>query len=324
MRIAVLGIGLIGGSLAQALDEAHDVIGFDPSESVREQAGAWGLAVTADVGQAVADADLVVLAAPVPVNNALLEQVPPGRLVTDVGSVKAPIVEHWRSLPAPPRLVPGHPMAGAETAGWEAARPDLFQGARWVLCPGDWASADQWIDLCLLVLGLGAAVVPADPQRHDAAAAAISHAPHVVASALGQAAAVGGTAALARSLAAGSFRDMTRVSASPPERTAEFCFANRRATAAALRVVQDRVQQALATLEDDDGAAFAAFLREGHDARRRYEQARDAVVQDVLLLRADDPEWAAPLLALGDAGGTVVGAVRQPDGQLRLDLRRPA
>ena len=324
MRIAVLGIGLIGGSLAQALHPAHEVVGFDPSEQVRKQAAVWGLPVADDVAVAVRDAELVVLAAPVPINDDLLAQVPAGRLVTDVGSVKMPVVRRWRDLGEPAALVPGHPMAGAETAGWEAAKPELFEGARWVLCPGPWSTAGQWVELCELVLGLGASVVPADPERHDAAVAAISHAPHVVAAALGSAAASAGTAHVARSMSAGSFRDMSRVTASPSEGTAEFCFANRAATARTVRDVMGQLERAALALEDGEAEGFADVLRQGHDARQQYEHARHDVTPDTLLLRLDHGDWAEPLLALGDAGGSVVGLARQPDGSARLDVRRPA
>lgn len=322
MKIAVLGLGLIGGSLAQALHPGHEVVGTDPAAAVREQARAWGLAVADDVAGAVAGAELVVLAAPVPGNDDLLARVPAGCLVTDVGGVKLPIVRRWEALDPRPALVPGHPMTGAEQSGWAAARPDLFAGARWVLCPGRWASPEQWLELCEVVLGLGAVVVPADPAQHDVAAAAISHAPHAVAAALAAAAGSGQPAALARSLGARSFRDLTRVSASPPERTAEFCVANRTATAAALRDVIDRLGAAVQVLEQDDPAAFAEHLREGHDARAAYERAHDALVDDSLLLGQGD-DWAVPLLALAQAGGVVVAVDRRAGG-IRLDVRRPA
>ena len=307
-RTAVLGLGLIGGSIAQALTGRHEVVGFDVSEQVRAQAAGWGLKIANDIESALQQADLVVLAGPVPVNDALLAQVPARCLVTDVGGVKRPVVAAWSALAVPPPLVPGHPMAGSETAGWPAARPDLFTGARWVLCPGPWSSAEQWLDICELVLSLGAVVVPAEPDRHDRAAAAISHAPHVVASALGASMAAGPSAALARSLAAGSFRDLTRITASPPERTAEFCFANRDRTAAALRDVARRLDEAAGALELGDPDAFTALLRDGHEARLRCDAAQAGLVASSLEFRLDDPGWAGPLHALADAGGAALGS----------------
>ena len=334
MRVAVLGLGLVGGSVARALDAgvapgvaavvgaagpaggaAHTVVGHDPVEG--ERARADGLAVAATVEEAVDGADLVVLAAPVDANDALLGRLPAGCLVTDVGSVKEPLVRRWAQLEAPPALVPGHPMAGAESAGWAASRADLFDGARWVLCPGPWASAQQWLTVCRLVLGLGAVVVPTDPARHDRAAAAISHAPHLVAAAVAASAAAAGPLALA--LGAGSFRDLTRVTASPPGRTAAFCRSNALPTAAAVQDVVDRLQDVVrALLEGDD---VTGLLLEGHAARARYDEARtaDGGPESTSSVDDDDPDWASPLLALGASGGVVSGVC----GDV-LTLRGPA
>ena len=123
MRTAVLGLGLVGGSVARALatSTGADVVGWDPDDGVRAQAAADGLPVAATLQQAVDGAELVVLGAPVPANDALLARLPAGLLVTDVGSVKQPVVDAWERLDAPPALVPGHPMAGSETAGWSAS-----------------------------------------------------------------------------------------------------------------------------------------------------------------------------------------------------------
>lgn len=323
MRVAVLGLGLVGGSVARALREVHDVVGFDPSSEVREQAAGCGVEVAGEPAAACAGADLVVLAGPVAANDRLLAEVPDGVLVTDVGSVKGPIVRRWACLPGKPRLVPGHPMAGSERAGWAASRADLFRGARWVLCPGQWAPPEDWVAVAEIVLGLGAEVVPADPARHDDAVAVVSHAPHVVAAALGAAVEDGGGAPLARSLAAGSFRDLTRVTASPPERTAAFCAANGAATARALREVGARLHRAADRLERGDADAVADLLRQGHRARQQADAARDTCVPGVLDVRLDDPRWADPLTALADAGGIVAGVERTGAGA-RLATRRPA
>jgi prephenate dehydrogenase len=322
MRTAVLGLGLVGGSVAQAL-HPRPVVGFDAAAPVREAAAAWGLPVVDDVAAAVAGADLVVLAAPVAENDRLLAEVPGGCLVTDVGGVKQPVVQTWSALPHPPASYPGHPMAGAETAGWSAARPDLFRGARWVLCPGPWASAEQWLSVAELVLGLGAQVVPADPRRHDEAAAAISHVPHWSPRRWGASAAAAADAGLAGGLAAGSFRDVTRITASPPERTAEFCFANRDATARGLRDVVERLQRSVAALEEADAGRLNALLQDGHTRPQVHERRRAAQAASQHRLELDDAAWADPLVATADAGGVVVAVERTPGGAL-LELRRPA
>ena len=311
MRIAVLGLGLIGGSLAQALHPAHDVVGFDVDSATREAAAAWGLRV--DAGWQ--DVDLVVLAASVPVNNELLRTVPPHVLVTDVGSVKQPLVDCWNALSDRPALVPGHPMAGADTAGWDAARPDLFQDARWVLCPGEWSSAAQWLAVAELVLSLGAVVVPAHPEEHDDAAAAISHVPHIVASVLSAHA----SRPLARSLAANSFRDLTRVTGSPPARTAEFCFANRDSAAMVLREVREALDDVIHGFELGDADPLTHLLEAGHAARHDLDRSRVQTADGTVELRPDDRDWSAPLIEIASAGGVVVGV-----SGLVLNTRRPA
>ena len=292
-RIAVLGLGLIGGSVARGLARTHDVVGFDPDRSDART----GLAVAATAQEAVDGADVVVLAAPVPANSDLLALVPDTAVVTDVGSVKVPLVSAWTDQ----RLVPGHPMAGAESAGWEAATPDLFAGSRWVLCPGPWASRDDWLTVCALVLELGAVVVAADPVEHDAAAARISHVPHLVAAALAASSGTGEHPALTRALAAGSFRDLTRITASPPARTAEFVHANRGPTATALRELAAALTDSAEALDDRD--RLQAVLEAGHAARRQVDAAsRRGPVRSLVL---DGPDWWLPLLDLGRAGGLV-------------------
>ena len=293
-RIAVLGLGLIGGSVAQGLARTHDVIGFDPD---RSDSRTGRLAFAATPEEAVDGADVVVLAAPVPANDDLLALVPGTAVVTDVGSVKAPIAAAWQHQ----RLVPGHPMAGAETAGWEAATPDLFTGARWALCPGPWASREDFLTVCALVLELGAVVVPVDPVEHDAAVARISHAPHLVAAALASSADTGDHPALTRTLAAGSFRDLTRITASPPARTAEFVFANRGQTAGVLRELAQALTETADALEDRD--RLQALLAAGHTARQQVDGATRRGPQQPLVL--DGPDWWEPLLDVGRAGGLV-------------------
>lgn len=157
---------------------------------------------------------------------------------------------------------------------------------------------EQWAQVCALVLGLGAVVVPADPARHDAAAAAVSHAPHLVAAAV----AASARTPLALSLGAGSFRDLTRITASPPARTAAFCRANALPTAAALQDVVDRLQDAVRALVDGDDVE--PLLAAGHAARARYDATRTPHEETTMTLQTG-PDWAAPLLALGEAGGVV-------------------
>lgn len=304
MRIAVLGLGLVGGSVAQALS-SHQVLGWDPSPEALAAAAAWGLPVAPDLAGAVEGADLVVLAAPVGANDDLLAEVlgrRPDVLVTDVGSVKVPLVQRWQALGSRARLVPGHPMAGSEASGFAAADPALLVGARWVLSPGPWCTQQDWLAVAELVLSTGAVVVPAHPVRHDEAVALASHAPHVLAAVLG---ATTAGSSLAQALAAGSFRDLTRVSAASPARTGEFLFANRQPLAEVLHRVADDLRAVAEELEEMDRSALSSLLAEGHAARRAWETSRTPALETQVPL--GDEGWAEELHALADAGGVVTG-----------------
>jgi len=229
MRVAVLGLGLIGGSAALALAEAgHDVLGLDPDAATRDAAAAH-FPVTADAAD-LAGTDLTVVAAPFKHLAAVAAETLNGYtgLVTDVSSVKAVPAR----LFARHRFVGGHPMAGKETAGFAAAEPGLFRGRKWVLCLEADTDLGDWTTLAALWTSIGAHVVPATAAAHDRAAARISHLEHLVAAALVHVA----DEPLARTLAAGSFRDGTRVAASP--------------TALFTGMVEGNQEQLLAALDD--------------------------------------------------------------------------
>src|SRR2546423_9102688 len=197
--------------------------------------------VSGPLRDAVAGADVAVLALPLPAVGTVLDELANigfAGLVTDATSVKGPVRALFAERAGPlPGFVGGHPMAGREASGFAAADPALFQGCAWVLClePGETDLAD-WLTLAGIVTGLGARVVPTTAEEHDRAVAVVSHVPHLLASALMAAAA---TDPLALTLGAGSFRDGTRVAAAPPALTAAMC--SRKAPAGAGAV--DRVPE---------------------------------------------------------------------------------
>lgn len=253
MDIAVIGLGLIGGSLLRALaGSGHTMWGFDADPAIRATArtaaaqaaphARWQ--VTSGVRGAVAPADLAIIAVPLPaVDEVLYELVAVGYagLVTDVTSVKAPVRELVERRLRHPHscltgFVGGHPMAGRETSGFDAADPDLFVGCPWVLCLEQDTSLADWLALADIITRLGARVVPATVEEHDRAVAAVSHLPHLLAAAMVQL--VAGDP-LALTLAAGSFRDGTRVAATPPELTAAMCGGNATGLGPALRKLRD-------------------------------------------------------------------------------------
>jgi prephenate dehydrogenase len=224
-RVAIIGTGLIGGSVALGARAAHpelEVAGFDSIEAVARRALDRGaLSVVATTPQeAAVGADLVVLATPVDrvpeMCEALAGVVPGDATVTDVGSAKVAAVTAGEQAFGD-RFVGGHPMAGSELHGIEAAEGRLFEGAWWILTPTSSTSSRAYSQVADLVGVLGAKPVAVDPGTHDALLARLSHVPQLVASALvGQAMASGERDALL-GLAAGGFRDVTRIAASNPD-----------------------------------------------------------------------------------------------------------
>lgn len=320
--VAVIGLGLIGGSVLRALATAgHRVLGYDTDPATRATARTAAARVPASarwqvvgsVRDAVAHAELVVLAVPLPALAGVLDALADlgyAGLVTDVTSVKEPVrvlVErHLYGADRTPGVggrglagfVGGHPMAGRETSGFESADPDLFTGCAWVLClePDDTSLAD-WLTLAALVTELGARVVPAVAAEHDRAVAAVSHVPHLLAAAL---AAVAAGDPLAGTLAAGSFRDGTRVAATRPELVAAMCGGNATAVGPALDAVLDALGQARTALDDTDPVgALRDWFAPGSAARRAWPPRPGEPVE--LPARPD------ALLRLGRAGGWVTG-----------------
>jgi prephenate dehydrogenase len=261
----VVGTGLIGGSVGLALRAAGwHVSGTDAVADRPKRAIAAG---AIDAAGFDPDADLTFVATPVgaiadAVRAALAATRGP---VTDVGSVKGPLVE----AVADPRFVGGHPMAGSEQEGIGGARADLFAGATWVLTPTPQTDPAAYSAVHAVVSDLGAEVVALPPERHDALVAVISHVPHLTAAALVRLAAEGpdDRPALLR-LAAGGFRDMTRIAAGHPGIWPDICGENR----AAIVPVLDRLVAAITELRDvvahDDRTALLDLLERARLARR--------------------------------------------------------
>ena len=282
MRIALLGLGLIGGSLARALRAAErgtQLVAWSPTGKGPRLALADGtLDAAADsVRDAVRGADLVVLAAPPLACLDLLDELGgPARsqlgvdsVVTDVASTKRRIIARAASHAL--RFVGGHPMAGRELTGYEAADAKLFVGRPWIVCDGN----DEATRVEQLARSVGASPLRMDPDRHDAAVASISHLPLVVSAALVEAVAREGDSAAgdwpeAEALAAGGWRDMTRLARGDVEMGAGIAVTNADLLAdriARLRAVLAAWEQELRGLRDD----------EADTVRRRLAVARTTV-----------------------------------------------
>lgn len=302
--VAVLGLGLIGGSLARRLAPDYDVVGYDADPGTRGAAATEGIAVADSTVDAVAGRDLVVLAMPLPaIESALAAVAGSGAtpVVTDVASVKAPALAAARAAlgPARGRFVGGHPMAGSERSGFGASDPRLFDGAAWVLCVEDDTDLAAWLAVAALVARLGCRIVPCPADAHDAAVARVSGLPHLLALTLAGVGADGGPLAL--TLAAGSFRDGTRVASTRPELITALCDGNR----AALAQVTDHAVGRLAEARDAlrSGGTVAPLAVAGHAARRQWTGS--GLGGRLSTVDTTGPDGRAALLAVGTAGGHV-------------------
>jgi prephenate dehydrogenase len=276
--VAVVGLGQLGGSLAAALVAAgRPVSGWDVDPAARDAAAARGVRITRELG------GVVVLAVPLPAMRTALDglTVDPDATITDLGSVKVPVLDTVGATFGG-RLVGGHPMCGTERSGHTAVDPALFAGARWALCLEPDTELARWLRVAEVALAVGAEVVPVTAAEHDDAVAVVSHVSHLLAAALAAAAADAGPLALG--LAAGSFRDGTRVAASDPAFVTAMVEGNAGPTAAALGRVLEHLER-----------PWPALVATGHVVATRATGRRTVRV----------PLDRSALLSLGRAGGAV-------------------
>ncbi len=323
MKVAVLGLGLIGGSigLAARLRAGAQVCGYDPDAAVRARALALGAIDTAapDLARAVAGADVVFAAAPVAalpdtVREALASA-GPGCVVSDVGSTKRLLGAAARDE----RFVGGHPLAGAETAGVEHARADLFEDAVWYLTPTPGTAGVLYERLHRLLVSLGARPSAIDAEVHDRLMACFSHLPHVLANLLVEQ----GSARVAGALDTGeplpaagpSFRDATRVAGANTAIWADIYLANREALITEIDDAVRRLGEVRELLADGDAAAIAAWNDSAHSARERLRGAGFAggPVHELRVAVPNRPGVLAEIaLALGREGVNIVDMALSP------------
>lgn len=264
-RAGVIGTGLIGGSIGLALRErGWHVTGTDQDRSAVERALELGAIDAIGIDP---DAEITFVAAPVRsiTGEAKHALDVTGGAVTDVGSVKSSIV----SAVGDPRFVGGHPMAGSEQLGVDGASASLFEGAVWVLTPVEGTDNAVYALVASVVASLGADVVALQPERHDALVAVVSHVPHLTAAALMDIADERAEehAALLR-LAAGGFRDMTRIAAGSPAIWPDICEENSVAIAGVIDVLIDELSTLRDVVQRGDRASLLDTLERAHRARR--------------------------------------------------------
>jgi prephenate dehydrogenase len=277
-RLCIIGVGLIGGSLARALRAAgacEEIVGCGRDEAQLRRAVELGVIdrYSTDPADAARGADVVVLAMPVGSTEAVVRKLAPAltpeTILTDVGSTKGSVVDAVERVlgHVPPRFVPGHPIAGTEKSGVEASFAELFRQRRVILTPLSHTNPEATRTVRALWEKAGAEVVEMEVQHHDEVLAATSHLPHVLAFAL--------VDTLARMeerreifrFAAGGFRDFTRIASSDPQMWHDICLANREAIVAMIEVYQRDLNQLADAMRRGDGAALLETFQRAKKAR---------------------------------------------------------
>ncbi|WBT08968.1 prephenate dehydrogenase [Corynebacterium sp. SCR221107] len=326
--VCILGLGLIGGSLLRALrEQGVSAFGFNRSPSGAKNAMKEGFDASFDLVATLQRAEkegaLIVLATPMPAIASLLDSITehaPSCGFTDVVSVKSEVYALVRERGLEDKYVGGHPMAGTADSGWGASHVDLFHGAAWVITfdhaidaepSQDWI--DLWLDVVAMALSVGAEVIPSRVAQHDAAVARVSHLPHILAEALAIVGDNGG--ALSLSLAAGSFRDGTRVAGTAPSLVRAMCETNSAALLNALDEALVILNDARAHL-DEKHPNLQELADSGYRSRIRYEaragfRDTDSVSptklsnRPVFRVHPGAPNWTGQLIQAENLGARI-------------------
>lgn len=323
--VAVIGLGLIGSSFAGAYHCAYPdarIVGIDVDSQAlaAAQDRGWideGYLSSDDLDDALLGCDLVMIATPVSVAHdyfRLIANCDFQGVVTDACSTKKLVSQQAQDiLKYIDRYVPGHPMAGSEKSGIEGARANLFEGAHWVLCPDETTPAQTYADLHEMLTGLGARVVSLSRESHDEAVAIVSHVPHFVASSLVELAVrhAGDQEALFR-LAAGGFKDSTRIAAGSPVLWTGIAFDNREAIVEGLDEVSGILRGYADVLRESDKEAFTALLQRAAEARRALPAKWVPATENLLEVRIplrDRPGVVAQATTIASQAGCNIQSI---------------
>lgn len=338
-RVGVVGTGLIGGSLGLAIRKrslANEVLGYDADPGMAEAAERLG-AVTglASLPELAGTCQLIFVAVPVRSIPAVLEALAPhlreGALVTDVGSVKEPVVKRAVGRFPPGRcFIGGHPMAGSERRGVEFADPDLFDDAYYVLTPSSDCPADAFSFLHAFVSALGARVLAMDPRQHDRAVAVISHLPHLIAMGLMNLALDKAEEYPLLKLAAGGFRDVTRIAASDPRLWLDILAENREAVLSTLDSFLEMLTRVREYLAREEEGELLSFMERASGGRSQLVPALKGQAEELyhLTVAVENRPGAisAVTMAMGERGINIedlelIHPLESGAGLLRLSVR---
>lgn len=280
-RLCIVGVGLIGGSVARAARRAglcRRIVGVDANPANLQRALALRVIDQgiADIAEAAKGADMVLIAVPVRATEAVLAALKPvwnaKSIYTDAGSTKINVVDTARRIfgEMPGNFVPGHPIAGAECSGVDAAHPDLFRHKRVILTPTAETNPEALKHVAGLWRDLGAEVAEMEPLRHDQVLAATSHLPHVTAFALVDMLGREDETETIFRYAAGGFRDFTRIASSDAAMWRDICLANRGPILQRIEGLRQELADVAALVENEDGEALLQLFQRAKAARQRF------------------------------------------------------
>lgn len=284
-HLSIIGLGLIGGSLARALRKAKlvgRITACNRCEDTLKKAVELGVVddYTLDIEEAVKDADVVVIGTPLSTTEKLLPQIAQAidskTVLTDVGSAKASVVNAARQTLAEnfSRFVPGHPIAGTEQSGVEASFAELFIDHRVILTPVDETSNNAHQLITDMWQAVGAEVIDLDVNHHDDVLAATSHLPHMLAYALVDCLASMQERDEIFKYAAGGFADFTRIASSNPEMWHDICFSNRDALLKTLDKFSDHIEQVKSAIEGSDSEQLLKIFKRAKKSRDGFVMTR--------------------------------------------------
>lgn len=271
MHLGIVGLGLIGGSLLKKLHSQADVLGYDLDEAVRVKAKQAGFRVRNDLPELMHTCEILVLATGTTAAQDVLKEISKANyagLVTDVGSTKVSIHE---MVDTKINFVGGHPMAGSHLATWEAATPEIFNQAPWALTLDRVQDEIKLAELIKVILKTGARVVPTFAKAHDAAVLISSHLSHLVSAGYGLTASKAENSKLIESLVGGSYRDLTRITLSPSDRTAEIVWPNRADLVTAVDDLIANLQNLKKSLKAESAESLIKHLTLASNSRAAVE-----------------------------------------------------
>lgn len=298
-RIGIIGVGLIGGSIAKTIRRKQlpiHITAFDPNVSLLEDAKLKGVIdeLYPTIDHHLSTMDLIFLCAPVKHNNTLLQQVKTyldkETLLTDVGSVKGMIHHAVSSLQLEAQFIGGHPMAGSEKSGYEASSDHLFENAYYILTPCQGVADEKIEAYYKFVETLGALPMLLDATQHDYATAAISHVPHILASSLVNLVASMDDTGLLKQLAAGGFKDITRIASSSPNLWQQISLYNKDKIQIILNQYIRLLETFSKSLESENQEAIESFFDSAKSFRSSFSEPSLGLIKRTFEISVDIPD----------------------------------